>query len=151
MSSSSHPSNPQAGCDCLFKNSQFPWRWRRYFPQKLQLTFNGLHSTISRKIEHVIIMAVRISNLINVVSEDKPTQNVQFFYSTKLKINTTAHFIPLKLKQLITNPIWLFLGKISCYVNDISCTTMKRGITQIWLKFLHILLLVMVNKRKLFT
>jgi hypothetical protein len=28
----------------------WPWRWRRHFPPKRQLTFNGLHGIISQKI-----------------------------------------------------------------------------------------------------
>jgi hypothetical protein len=38
------------------------WRWRRYFPPKRRLTFNGLHCVKSQKIVLFITTAVRISN-----------------------------------------------------------------------------------------
>jgi hypothetical protein len=39
-----------------------PWRWRRYVPPKLRLTFNGPHGVISQKIVLFISTAVRTSN-----------------------------------------------------------------------------------------
>jgi hypothetical protein len=35
-----------------------PWRWRRYFPPKRRLTYNGLHGVISLKIALFITTAV---------------------------------------------------------------------------------------------
>jgi hypothetical protein len=39
-----------------------PWRWRRYVPPKLLLTFNGLHGVISQKKVLFITTALRTSN-----------------------------------------------------------------------------------------
>jgi hypothetical protein len=38
------------------------WRWRRHVPPKRRLTFNGLHSVISQKVELFITTAVRTSD-----------------------------------------------------------------------------------------
>jgi hypothetical protein len=42
-----------------------PWRWRRYSPPKLRLTFNGLHDVISQMIVLFITTAVRTSTHIH--------------------------------------------------------------------------------------
>jgi hypothetical protein len=39
-----------------------PWNWRRYVPQKWQLTLYELHGIISQKIIHFITSAVRTLN-----------------------------------------------------------------------------------------
>jgi hypothetical protein len=43
-----------------------PWRWKRYFPPKLRLAFNGLQGVISQKIERFIITALSTSNPTNI-------------------------------------------------------------------------------------
>jgi hypothetical protein len=43
------------------------WRWKQYIPLKCQMTFNGLHSITSQKIELIITTTVRTANPTNLL------------------------------------------------------------------------------------
>jgi hypothetical protein len=55
-----------------------PWRWRRNVPPKLRLTFNGLHSIVSKKIWLFINIAVRTSKP---TVESRPHLHVRSLYN----------------------------------------------------------------------
>jgi hypothetical protein len=50
---------------CCFANLTLRhWRWSRYVPPKLRLTFTGLHGVIAQKIQLLITTVLRTSNTV---------------------------------------------------------------------------------------
>jgi hypothetical protein len=74
-----------------------PWRWKQHVPLKCQLTFYGLHGTVSQKIEFFITTGMRTCNPTYKVSVTFYTNNQSMYilYIVQSIISWTGRIVTL--------------------------------------------------------